>query len=231
MIERGRPARLTTTVVSGSGGEVVNPVDQLGAGAVNAAWYGSGPTRQAVPRNTSTRPCATTSPRTGYSVNGQASALTSTTSAWSSPATPNQRTTAPGARHGQAELPRITKGRERGLVERPNWHRNCVVHRPDRLHRASSHAGEEGADELRRADDALLGRCVSARGGVVTKKGGGDGISCRSVPRRPSPTSAGVHRGAIRLTACPQDSTDDLAEATLPAHPDLLIPPADLSRG
>ena len=36
--------------------------------------------------------------------------------------------------------------------------------------------GEEGADELRRAHDALLGRCVSARGGVVMK-GGGDGIS------------------------------------------------------
>ena len=90
--------------------------------------------------------------------------------------------------------------------------------------------GEEGADELRRAHDALLGRCVSAHGGGAIK-GGGDGISGRSGPRRPSPTSAGVHRGASRLTVCPHDSTDDLAEATLPAHPDLLIPPADLSRG
>ena len=59
--------------------------------------------------------------------------------------------------------------------------------------------GEEGADELRRAHDALLGRCVSAHGGGAIK-GGGDGISGRSGPRRPS-SRGGQPQGTVEVYA------------------------------
>ena len=89
--------------------------------------------------------------------------------------------------------------------------------------------GEEGADELRRAHDALLGRCVNAHKGVVIK-GGRDAFPCRSVPRRPS-SRGGQPQGAVEVYADDVRHRIGWPKATLSAHPDLLIPPTDLSRG